>query len=243
MRRSPSRTPPAITLLLEPFGTDRYDGPWRTIKIIGYGFCIALPFLALHGLVYAWRGGRWSLYNEVLSRTLLLGAIFTCCWYYNVRVINDAEPSWRHWVDYVVYIALPHAAVLAPLLVLLAMLLISKYPEPAPGTRRPLVIRGRNRGEVLRPRPDEFVFAEAQPIYVSICRRTDGSMDRVLIRAPLTDVARQVPGAIRIHRSFLVNPAYVAQVQGNARKREVVLTGLERRLPVSTGFDVNALRR
>lgn len=236
----------AITLLLEPFGTDRYDAPWRTVRIAGYGFCIAVPFLVLHGLdrlVYASQGRRWRLYNEVPSRALLVVAVSTCCWWYNVRIINQAAPSWQHWLDYVIHIALPHTAVLLPMLVLLAMLLIGRYPEPAPGTGRPLTLRGRNRGEVLRLRREEFVYAEAQQNYVSICRRADGRLHRDLIRAPLSEVERQIPGAVRIHRSYLVNPDHVVRMDGNARKREVVLNGLERRLPVSTGLDPRVLRR
>src|SRR5690606_9139494 len=158
-------------------------------------------------------------------------AVFTGCRLYNVRIINHVAPTWQHWVDYVVHIALPHSAVLLPVLALLAVLLIDRYPEPAPGTGRPLVIRGRNRGEVLRLSLEEFVFAEAQQNYVSIYRRADGSVHKDLIRAPLSEVERQIPGAVRIHRSYLVNPAHVVRVDGNSRKREVVLDGLERRLP------------
>src|SRR5690606_13502994 len=103
--------------------------------------------------------------------------------------------------------------------------------------RRPLVVRGRNRGEALRLMPEDFVFAEAQQNYVSICRRQDGRLLSDLIRAPLSDVERQLPGALRIHRSYLVNPKHVLRVEGNARKRELVLDGLDRRLPMSSDID------
>jgi hypothetical protein len=229
-----------ITLLLEPFGTDRDEGAWRTLRIAGYGVCVAAPFLFFHGLdrlVYAWQGRRWRVYNEISSRALLTLAVFGCCWYYNVRFINHVAPTWQDWIDYVVHIAAPHAVVLAPSLALLAFLLIDRWPEPAPGAGQPLVVRGRNRDEVLRLMPAEFVFAEAVQNYVSIYRRCDGRLERHLIRAPLSGVERQVPGAIRIHRSYLVNPQHVVRVEGNARKREAVVDGLERRLPISPDFD------
>ena len=234
-----------ITLLLEPFGSDRYEASWRTLRIAGYGVCVVLPFLVCHGLdrlLYAWQGRRWRLYNEISSRALLTLGIFGCTWYYNVRFINHLVPTWQHWLDYVVHIALPHAGVLLPPLVLLAILLAGRFPEPAPGARQPVVVRGRNRGELLRLMPDEFVFAEAQQNYVFIYRRCAGRLERHLIRAPLSGVERQVPGAIRIHRSYLVNPAHVLRIDGNARKREAILDGFDRRLPISAGFDPTALQ-
>jgi hypothetical protein len=235
----------AITLLLEPFGTDRYEGPWHALRMAGYGLCVAVPFLVLHGLdrlVYFWQGRRWRPHNEIGSRALLLLAVTTCCWCYNVWFINQIAPTWRHWLDYVVYIALPHSVVLLPPLALLAVLLIAWFPEPPPGAGRPLVVRGRNRGEVLRLAPDEFVFAEAQQNYVSIWRRRDGRLRSDLIRAALSEVERQLPGAVRIHRSYLVNPKHVARVEGNARKRELVLDGVDRRLPISTSVNPTLFR-
>ena len=130
-----------ITLLLEPFGTGRYEASWRTLRIAGYGVCVVLPFLVCHDLdrlLYAWQGRRWR------------------CW----RSCSLAG---------------------------------SRNPHRAPGSH----------------------WWCAAAIAAS---------------------------CFAIHRSYLVNPAHVLRIDGNARKREAILDGFDRRLPISAGFDPTALQ-
>lgn len=39
------------------------------------------------------------------------------------------------------------------------------------------------------------------------------------MRAPLSDIQTQLPGAMRVHRSNLINLERVLSIQGNTRKR------------------------
>lgn len=236
----------AITLLLEPFGTDRYQANWRNLKLAGYALGFVLPFLLLHALdraVYRWQDGRWWLANELVTRPVLIVSISTANWLYNIRVINDIRPSFAYWADYMVSFALPSLPILLPTALLMAYFLATRFPEPEPALRDRVRVQGQGRDERLTFDLQEFLFAEAQQNYVAIhLARTEGSGMTPLLRLTLAGLQEQIPGSVRIHRSYLVNPARVREVRGNAKKREVVLDGVERPLPASQSLDPAAFQ-
>lgn len=234
----------AVTLLLEPFGTADYEAPWRTLRLSGYALCFLLPFLALHAvdrLVFRWQGRRWWLANELVTRSVLIIAIATANWLYNIRVINDIRPSFSYWADYMVSFALPGLPVLLPTGILLAYFLATRFPEPEPAARDRVRVRGEGRDERVDFALGDFLYAEAQQNYVALhLTGPEGSESR-LLRLTLGELQRQIPGSARIHRSYLVNPGRVLTVRGNARKREVVLDGVEQPLPASQRLDPERL--
>lgn len=229
-----------VTLLLEPFGTDRYQASWRLLRLSGYAICHVVPIVALHGLdrvVYRRRRGRWVVGNEIISRSLMLLAVTTASWLYNITFINSIDPSWGGWMDYQLNFALPGIPVMLPLVLLLVHLLATRFPEDPPRLGRQVEIRGRGQGERVVVPLEDFVFAEAQQNYAAIFVRAKDSIEEHFFRVPLSDLEQQIPGSIRIHRSFLVGPETVRRVVGNARRREAVLHDVDRRLPVSPSLD------
>ncbi len=234
----------AVTLLLEPFGTADYEAPWRTLRLSGYALCFLLPFLALHAVdrqVYRWQGRRWWLANELVTRSVLIVAISTANWLYNIRVINDIRPSFGYWADYMISFALPGLPVLLPTGILLAWFLATRFPEPEPAARDRIRVRGEGRDERLDFAMGEFLYAEARQNYVAIHLAGPQGDDSRLLRLTLGELQQQIPGSARIHRSYLVNPGRVREVRGNARKREVVLDGVEQPLPASQRLDPQRL--
>jgi len=234
----------AVTLLLEPFGTADYEAPWRTLRLSGYALCFLLPFLALHAVdrqVYRWQGRRWWLANELVTRSMLIVAISTANWLYNIRVINDIRPSFGYWADYMISFALPGLPVLLPTGILLAWFLATRFPEPEPAARDRIRVRGEGRDERLDFAMGEFLYAEARQNYVAIHLAGPQGDDSRLLRLTLGELQQQIPGSARIHRSYLVNPGRVREVRGNARKREVVLDGVEQPLPASQRLDPQRL--
>jgi len=234
----------AVTLLLEPFGTDQYQAPFRTLRLSGYALCYVVPFMLFHGFdraLYRWQGRRWRVYNELISRPLLILAVISANWWYNVTIINEIQPTMSGWAYFVTHFSLPFIVVLLPPAALTAYVLARRWPEPPPGARRPITFRGRNHGEILTLLPDDFIYAEAQQNYVAIHYRHDNRHDNRLVcrwlRTTLSDLGEQLPDAVRIHRSYLVNPRHVTDVWGNARKRRVALTCLDEPLPASPRFD------
>lgn len=231
----------AITLLLEPFGTADYRSSWRTLKLSGNALGTVVPFLVMHALdraVYRWQGGRWWLANELVTRTVLFVFICTANWLYNIRVINDIRPSFAYWADFMVNFALPPLPIFLPTALLLAYFLATRYPEPPPPLRDRVRLQGQGKEETLTFDLQQFLYAEAQQNYVAIhLERSDGTEQIELLRLTLADLQRQFPDTVRIHRSYVVHPARVLGVRGTAKKRQVLLEGIERPLPASQKLD------
>lgn len=230
-----------IVFLLEPSGTDRYQGPWRNLRLAGYFLCVLLPICASHlieRLTFARR--KRTMLGFFGSRLLLVGAIVSCCYFYNILVINQLGFSWSGWVWFVWRFGLPYVVLLMPLLLLLELRFAGKMLAELPASESgsavadaQLLLSGRNAGDQLRLRCDDFVYAEALQNYVQIVFRSGADLEKRLLRTTLTAVLSQVPCARRIHRSYLINPARLLRIEGARRKRRVWLEGVGEALPMS----------
>lgn len=234
-----------ITLFLEPHGTDRYEASFRTLRLSGYALCFLVPFVGIHALdrwIFRLQGNRWYIYNELISKPLLILAITALSYLYNHLVINEITPTLSGFVTHLIHYGLPYLPLLVPPAIYLYRKLGRQSWAAPPGPADELVIQGRNRDERLTLASENFLFAEAQQNYVTVFHQRDGAIGEHMIRATLSEVHRQVPLAVRVHRSYLVNPEHVVAVEGNVRKRVVHLAEVDRPIPVSAGFDPAALK-
>ena len=236
-----------MIVFLEPWGTDRYRETWRVLRLSGYGVCVLIPFLLVHALdVALWRRRAaravtaWRVADEVRSVVLTVFGIALASYLYLSWVINQSTPSAAGFVGWQLYIVLP--------------ILVLAIP-PATWIRRRLpgflqlrreraatvLIRGRNRDDRIRLRPGDFVCAEAQQNYVTLHYLEGGQGTSRMLRATLDEVARQLPDALRVHRSWLINPALIENVQGNARRRVLRMRGISLEIPVSPRLDPRQL--
>jgi DNA-binding LytR/AlgR family response regulator len=59
------------------------------------------------------------------------------------------------------------------------------------------------------------------------------------MRTTLKELHKQVPDAIRIHKSYLINPAYIERTKGGKKDRFIILDSVSKPIPVSRDFDVS----
>lgn len=229
-------------IFLEPMGTDRYTGSYATLRYCGYGLCVLVSFLLVHGLSRWWvqRGDRvWRIGHEIGALALLVLLIFNNCYFWLSLVINRNPVTWTDWLGFSTQIALPYVPLLVPPAVIARHVLIKALGDRT-GEER-LVLTGRNQDDRLRLAPSEFLFAEAEQNYVTLHYLRRGEPRERMFRATLAEIETQLPTALRVHRSFLVNPARVTTVDGNARKRSARLDGTDRAVPVSPKFELARL--
>ncbi|MEN1726934.1 MAG: LytTR family DNA-binding domain-containing protein [Pseudomonadota bacterium] len=231
-----------ILLFIEPMGTDRYEASFRTLRLAGYGLCVLLPFLIVHGLSRWWverTQSVWRVWHELIGLALLIVLIFNLAYVYNAIVINERGLNLRIWLEFVTWVTLPYLPLLVPPGMLVRRALISLLGDRT-GEER-LVLQGRNQEDRLRLAASEFVFAEAEQNYVTLHFLRRGQPEHRLFRSTLAEIESQLPDAVRVHRSFLINGARVEGIQGNARKRAARLNGSDREIPVSTRFEIDQL--
>jgi hypothetical protein len=229
-------------VFLEPMGTDRYSKPFATLRYCGYGFCMLASFLIVHGLTRMWveRGVRvWRLGHELIALVLLLLLIFNSCYLYLCLVINEIPVTLAGWWGFSTQVAMPYVLLLFAPALLARRALVAALGDRV-GEER-IVLTGRNQDDRLRLAPSDFLFAEAEQNYVTLHFQQKNQAQQRMFRATLAEIESQLPGALRVHRSFLVNPARVVAVEGNARKRLARLSGGEWTVPVSPKFELERL--
>jgi DNA-binding LytR/AlgR family response regulator len=231
-----------VILALEPSGTDRYDAPFRTLRLSGYGLCLLLPFLVVHGLSRWWlerTGAVWRMGHELIALAAVVLLTFWAGYVYNALVINRLALDAGDWLAFTLRFAAPHLLVLVPPMVMARRVLVAALGDRV-GEER-IALTGRNREDRLRLAASEFVLAEAEQNYVTIHFLRRGQPDQRMFRVTLSELEDQLPDALRVHRSYLVHPGRVRAIEGNARKRTATLEGSDRPVPVSPKFELARL--
>jgi hypothetical protein len=231
-----------IVLFMEPMGTDRYSASFRTLRLSGYGLCVLLPFLLVHALTRWWierNNAVWRAWHELLTTTLLVTLIFNAAYLYNAVIVNEISLSLERWIDFITWTTIPYLPLLVPPALLIRRAIIVALGERTGEERR--IVQGRNQDDRLRLAASDFVFAEAEQNYVTLHYLRHGKPEQRMFRATLAEIEAQLPGAARVHRSFLVNTERVETVTGNARKRRARLQGCDREVPVSPRFELARL--
>ena len=84
--------------------------------------------------------------------------------------------------------------------------IIELKKQQAPPSQPMLTLRGENDREILRLAPASLLFAKASGNYVEIAYRSNGALERTLLRATLAGIGQQAGGAlVPCHRSYWVN--------------------------------------
>ena len=232
-----------IIVFLEPSGTDRYQAPWRNLRLSGYGLCVLLPWLLVHAL-NRWRhrqvAGQWTVAREIQSLLILLPLVLLSAYFYNVYVVNDRQPAWNDALMWMLHIGLPYLPLLLLPGVLLRRLLHAHahYRLHQVGLA---TVRGHNRKERLRFAASDFVCAQAQQNYVTLYYLQGEALKQQMFRLTLAELEQQIPSSQRVHRSWLVNPLHILAILGNARQRQLRLRHVQQAIPVSTKFDLDLL--
>ena len=82
-------------------------------------------------------------------------------------------------------------------------LINAKYKK---GLKKQILIHSETK-ESIEIDPDEFLYAEAQDNYTSICTCKEGTISKKIIRASLSNIEQQLPQSdiLRCHRSYVIN--------------------------------------
>ena len=232
---------PLIIILLKPFDSEQYTASYKYLRIFGYAGVIALCVLIVHLIdefFYSKSKRQWKLWQELVV-LLVAGPIMVCLsGVYNFYVINsESNLTWSWMADFLINFGLPFTPLLIPIWASLRRH-FGKMNLDAATSNKPqqITIQGVNKTDSLNLSWDGFLFAQAQQNYVKFYFLKEGEMDSAMIRSTLAAVAQQLPQALQVHRSYLVNADSVQRVAGNSRNRHLILEGVEEPVPVSKKY-------
>lgn len=229
-----------VTIFLEPHATGEYQAPYRNLRLSGFALCFVIPFLLVYAVekfVYNKQGKSWIVYQELLSKFLLMILISTASYFYNITVINSISPSFDRWIEHMVVFGLPYVPLFIPFMIIIYAILYRFHSED----EKLIVIKGQNQDDVLKITETQFIYAESDQNYITIFFKKEERVEKKLMRSSLQAIEDQLDFSVRIHRSYLINPLYLKSINENKRKRAAILEHVDPELPVSVSFDEKTL--
>ena len=230
-----------LLIFLQPFDTSEVQLNYKILKLAGYGVCFLIPILGMHPVenaLFKKQNNRWYILNELGYIIICLLLVYTTCYFYNTYIVNQGgQASLKGWQYFMLYYGLPFMPLLGPLwLYFRNRFGTITLPTQMPQTDVQTTIIGENKKESLTILVSDFVYAQAQQNYVAIFYLEDGIVQKKMVRSTLSNIQKQVPDAWQVHRSYLVNLAYVKTISGTSRKRELFLTITPETIPVSQKY-------
>lgn len=231
-----------IMLLLQPFGLRGYDGDWRWLAMTAFALVppvVSIVWHPVENALYRRRGRRWRLGTELVSLTGLFALTLFPGHLVNQLTLDrwpQSDLSFPAFLEFCYHVALPYGVFLMPFLGLVRYHLSIRKPKDS-GTGRRAIVTGENRDERLVLYEAQFLYARAAHNYVELFLLEQGHPKSHLVRSTLSRVARQLPFATRVHRSYIINPTLIQSRKGNARKRVVHLRHIPDPIPLSPRYD------
>lgn len=100
-----------------------------------------------------------------------------------------------------------------------------------------ITIISENKKDQFQVKPEHLLFIKSADNYIEIYFRSNGGVDKQLIRKSLKEVDaafRDSGILVRCHRSYLINPANIEQVHKSTGKMELTISGIT--IPVSKKY-------
>jgi len=197
-----------------------------------------LTYVGIHLLensFYHYHQKKWTVLHELVSMFILSIGLVIATYLYNMWVINQMQPNLLDLWYFGIHFALPFLPFIVPLFVILRQHYGEKHTNISTRENQYLVT-GVNKNESLEFTSSAFLYAQAQQNYVAIFLIANQELEQHLIRNTLSAVHKQLPFALQVHRSFIINPHYLQSIEGNTRKRQLLIKHLSSPLPLSQKF-------
>lgn len=230
-----------LLIFLQPFDTGEVQLKYKVLKLAGYSLCFLLPILIMHpieNILFKRQKNRWFILNELGYIVVCLLLVFTSSYFYNIYIVNDnGSASLDGWQYFMLYYGLPFMPFLGPIwLYFRNRFGIITLPDSVTQEEIHITIVGESKKESLTISVVDFVYAQAQQNYVAIYYLEQEELQKKMIRSTLSNIQKQLPEAWQVHRSYLVNLAYLKTISGTNRKRELFLTETSEAIPVSQKY-------
>lgn len=232
-----------VLIFLQPFDTYYHEAPNKNLMLAGYGPCVFFPLLLVHLMerfTYRLQSKKWFLWNEALFIVLALTLMISACYLYNYLYVNQLPLSIKSWWSFMRGIGFPFVIIMAPFWIYMRARYGIIEKQEVTAEQKEVVVSGQNKNESFRLSPQDFIYAQSQQNYAVIYYQTeDAQVDKKMIRITLAQLNDQIPTAIQVHRSYLVNLGFLKEIKGNARKRFIELNAVLEPIPLSQKYYKN----
>lgn len=226
-----------ILVFLQPFDTYDVQMPHKNLKLVGYAIPITISILVIHIFENKWfaKQQKWLLWNELFIMGLGLLLITFLSFIYLNNFVNTKALPLSEFFAWLKIFGLPFA----PLMLMLWAYLRFRFSKievvESSKISSSLTLLGDNANEVYHINWNHFLLAKAQSNYVEIITSSGDEIpvEKTLIRSSLSKIAPQIPQALQVHRSYLINKDRILRLEGNSRKGWCFIKDYEDSVPVS----------
>lgn len=229
-----------ILYIFQPFGFDLYQGN-KVGASLGFGI---VTFLCLFLFNYAIKKKisrmlkKWTILSEILYIVGLILSITILNYVYFSMVLMDLSFN-PAILLYVLYFTFFIGLIPASILILI------KYNRFLNGQLNSLVDKNDEldlviinrlvKGENLKIKIADFIFAEADKNNVTICYLEGEGLKIKSIRATISQVQDDLnrPNLFRCHRSYIINLNKIESAKGNSNGYQIKLKYCKKEIPVS----------
>ncbi|MBL6448840.1 LytTR family transcriptional regulator [Fulvivirga sp. 29W222] len=221
-----------VLLFLEPFKT----GESPKVLVLGYSSGVFLAYMTvlLSESVLFQSRQQWTLRDETLMYILffVLSAIFV--YWYDLVVIKSTAYYWSDILSFTGRVTLPFTIIFLPGVGWLRYYYGKVYER---SDLFHVTIRGNVKADVLEMDQRKILYVRSSDNYVVI-KYIDSDFDlkETLLRSTLAQIEGQLPALLKCHRSYLINPLHLVDVEGSQKKASIKLSGLEEEIPLSKTY-------
>ncbi|MEM6347414.1 MAG: LytTR family DNA-binding domain-containing protein [Bacteroidota bacterium] len=213
----------------------------------------SIPVLLLSQL-----GIRNLLYKEVfkVKHLLILSAIelFLLSLVFFLLFADQASIAANFWGE--VYVTFFYTILMASIIYVFAYLSLPYFERSAepvedenekqkPQSLSDLLNLKNEKGKVeFVVKRDAILYIKSEDNYVSVYHLVNEEVKKKLIRTSLKNITQDLAAdsLVRVHRSYMINPEKIAQIEPNKDSFKIGLAGLEdTKIPVSSTYKKNLL--
>jgi len=238
-----------ILIFLQPFGSNNFSSPYKTIYFIGYGVISFIIYLVTHlvSKQYYVRFKIWKRGEEFIFSFLYISIAIIIAFLYTEIIINKQPErlNLKWFLDWFKIMFLGFGSMLFVVTILLRNYYGSntlatkndsleghgKHP-----TEKRILLQGTLKKEAFWVDENSIMFAKSEDNYVSLYFIEDDVIHEKILRNTLTNISQQLPKLVKAHRSYLINPNYIIALKGNAQNAKLWLKNLEKPVPISKTY-------
>lgn len=236
-----------ILFFLEPFGSGSSDFPFKTLYFMVYGLITFAVYFITHlgSVIFYKKIQAWKLFNEITFCLVFLTMAVIVAFFYTEILINKntGRLNFSHFLGWSEAILLGFGI----LVIIPAIILRNQYGH-APSKNnlksskdvlintQEIRISGSLKKDSLRVSEANLVYIKSENNYVRIFYFEKSLLKEKLLRSTLTQIKKQLPSFIKVHRSYIVNPKFILSLKGNKQNAKVYLKKIDHSLPISKPF-------
>ena len=236
-----------ILFFLKPFDSGNSNFPFKTLYFIVFGLIIFTTYIITHvfSVIYYKKLHVWSLFEEITFCLVFIVTAITTAFFYTEIIINKNPErlNLNHFLGWFEAMFLGFGI----LLFIPTILLRKRYAkansknteeEEEEGfiNSKKITISGSLKKDSLLVSITDLVYIKSENNYIRIFYFEEQSLEEKLLRGSLTQIKKQLPSLIKVHRSYIVNPYFIASCKGNKQNAKLYLERIDHSIPISKPY-------